>query len=53
MASLMFAAVGLLGICAFSVLEARAEEVLRSKCKRKESLRPTQQEITVGKRYMR
>jgi hypothetical protein len=45
--------IGLLVIGAFSVLEARAEEALRSKCRRNESLRQMQQQISLGKSHIR
>ena len=53
MASLIFSLIGLLVIAVFSVLEARAEESLWSKCRRRESLRRAQQQISLGKSRIR
>jgi hypothetical protein len=53
MASLMAVVIGLFVIGAFSILAARAEQSLWSKCRRSESLRQTQQQITLGKSCIR
>ena len=53
MASLSVVAIGLLIIAALSILAARSDEALRSKCKRRESLRRTHQQILSGKCQMR
>jgi hypothetical protein len=53
MASLILGVIGLLIIAVFSVLEARAEEALWSKCRRRESLRQMQQQISLGKSHIR
>ena len=51
--SLIFAVIGLLVIAASSVLAARAEETLWSKCRRRESCPRTQEQITSGKSHTR
>jgi hypothetical protein len=53
MASLIFVVIGLLIIAAFSVLAARAEQALWTKCRRGESLRQMQQQISLGKARIR
>jgi hypothetical protein len=53
MASLIFVVIGLLIIAAFSVLAARAEEALWTKCRRRDSLRQMQQQISLGKGRIR
>ena len=53
MVSLILVVIGLLVIAAFSVLEARAEEVLWSKCRRRESCLRMQEQITLGKSHIR
>ena len=56
MVSLISVVIGLLVIAALSVvvvLEARAEEALWSECKRSESVRQTQQQISLGKSHIR
>jgi len=53
MASLILVVIGLLIIAAFSVLEARAEEALWSKCRRGDSCLQMQQQITLGKSHIR
>ena len=50
---LVLIAGSLLTIVAFSVLAARAEESLWSKCSRKESCRRIQERITMGKSHLR
>ena len=51
--SLIFFVIGLLIIAVFSVLAARAEEALWSKCRRIDSRRRVQQQITLGKSHIR
>lgn len=51
--SLIFVVIGLLIMAAFSVLAARAEEALWSKCRRRESCLRMQQQITLGKAHIR
>jgi hypothetical protein len=51
--NLIFAVIGLLIIAAFSIWAARAEEALWSKCRRRDSCLPTQQQITLGKSHTR
>jgi hypothetical protein len=53
MASLIVGLVGLLVVVALSVLEARAEQSLWSKCRREERLRELQQRISLGKSRIR
>jgi hypothetical protein len=53
MASLISVVIGLLIIAAFSVLQARAEQALWRKCRKRESLRQTQQQILLGKSHLR
>jgi hypothetical protein len=53
MASLILVMIGLLIITVFSVLEARAEQALWRKCRRRRSLRQMQQQITLGKSRIR
>ena len=53
MASLIAVAIGLLVIGGFSVLEARAGDKLWRKCRRSDSLRQKQQQITLGKCHLR
>jgi hypothetical protein len=53
MISLILFVIGLLIIAAFSILEARSEQALWSKCRRRESLRQMQQQITLGKAHLR
>jgi hypothetical protein len=56
MVTLISVAIGLLVIAVLSVLavlEARAEEALWSECRRSESIRQTQQQISVGKSHIR
>jgi hypothetical protein len=50
---LLFSVIGLLLIFAFSVLAARAQEALWSKCKQRESCLQMQQHITMGKSHCR
>jgi hypothetical protein len=49
----MLGVMGSLIIATVSVLAARAEESLWSKCRRRESVRQMQQQITVGKSRIR
>jgi hypothetical protein len=49
----MLGVLGLLIVATVSVLAARAEESLWSKCRRRESLRQMQQQISVGKSRIR
>jgi hypothetical protein len=53
MVGLMFGAIGLLIVVVLSVLEARAEEALWSKCRGEESRRRAQQRISLGKSRIR
>jgi hypothetical protein len=53
MVSLMFGAMGLLVVVVLSILEARAEKALWSKCRREESRRRAQQRISLGKSRIR
>lgn len=53
MASVIVIVIGLLTMAVFSILEARAEQALWSKCKQRESLRQMQQQITLGKSHVR
>ena len=45
--------IGLVVVGALSVLEARAEEGMWSKCRRRKSLRQLQQQISAGKARIR
>jgi hypothetical protein len=51
--SLVLFVIGLPMIVAFSVLAARAEQALWTKCRRRESCPETQQQITMGKSHLR
>ena len=51
--SLMFFVIGLPVIVAFSVLAARAEQALWTKCRRRDSCPKMQQQITLGKSHHR
>jgi hypothetical protein len=51
--SFIFFLIGLPMIVAFSVLAARAEQALWTKCRRRESCPETQQQITMGKSHVR
>ena len=53
MASFMAVVMGLLVIGGFSVLEARAGDKLWRKCRRSDSLRRKQRQITLGKCHLR
>jgi hypothetical protein len=53
MVGLLFGAIGLLTFVGLSVLAARAEQALWSKCRETESLRETQQQISLGKSRIR
>jgi hypothetical protein len=53
MLGFMLGVMGLLVIAAVSVLAARAEESLWSKCRGNESLRQMQQQVSLGKSRIR
>jgi hypothetical protein len=53
MVGLVAGSVGLLVIVATSVLEARVEQFLWSKCRREDPLREMQQHISLGKSRIR
>jgi hypothetical protein len=51
--SLIFFVIGLPVIVAFSVLAARAQQALWTKCRRRDSCTEMQQQITMGKSHLR
>ena len=51
--SLLFLVIGLPVIVALSVLAARAEQALWTKCRRRDSCPEMQQQITMGKSHLR